>query len=170
MRPSFPLPNHPSNHLIFIKGLLWAKYCLHARDSVVEKKDVELTFQKRVALPGVRTFTSFSLSSFISYYFKISLQSSTDIDILNTLWVCKDMGKKSACIMIMKYKNHLLERKKKKKKKKEGEEEEPRVRHRSSWGPTWLICTIRLSGVLSLSCSPQAPFSFSILLWCPLHT
>ena len=34
--------------------------------------------------------------------------------------------------MIMKYKNHLLERKKKKKKKKEGEEKEPRVRHRSS--------------------------------------
>ena len=42
------------------------------------------------------------------------------------------MGKKSACIVIMKYKNHLLERKKKKKKKKEGEEKEPRVRHRSS--------------------------------------
>lgn len=28
------------------------------------------------------------------------------------------MGKKSACIMIMKYKNHLLEGKKKKEKKK----------------------------------------------------
>ena len=42
------------------------------------------------------------------------------------------MGKKSACIMIMKYKNHLLEGKKEKEKKKAGEEEQPRVRHRSS--------------------------------------
>lgn len=40
------------------------------------------------------------------------------------------MGKKSACIMITKYKNHLLEGKKK--KEKEGEEEEPGVRHRRS--------------------------------------